>query len=325
MKDHRHDISTLYSCLVMGLVGLIIFITFPQTISKISAEEVATDTQTAKAIQIKPKPKPSVNPLNEIILNAKAAFVYDVTDQKVLFQKNAEVALPLASLTKIMTAITATEIALPGTVVTIDKNSLLQQGDSGLLDGERWTLEDLLKYTLVVSSNDGADAVAEALGSHDISADPKSSIATFVSYMNVKAKQISLKNTVFLNPTGLDESTLQAGAYGSARDTAFLLLYAITYHSSIFEPTRFSTFKINSIENIPHSGINTNILADKIPNLIAGKTGNSDLAGGNLAVVFDTAAKHRMIIVVLGSTYDGRFTDTSKLINTFNKISVNNQ
>lgn len=250
-----------------------------------------------------------------INLQAKAAYVYDLTSGKVLFAKNESVPLPLASLTKIMTTVTAADLAPLSTEVTIDAKSLMEDGDSGLYVNERWSLDKLLQYTLVASSNDGATAVASSLGIL-INPNTVDSEATFIGAMNAKAQALGLQNMRFSNASGLDLNPSEAGAYGSAHDVGHLLAYAIGHEPTLFEPTRYPSYAVVSNSNFTHTAENTDILTNKISGLVAGKTGYTDLAGGNLAVVFDAGIRHPIAVVVLGSTYDGRFEDVQTLVDT---------
>jgi len=258
----------------------------------------------------------SLDPFNDILLEAKAVFVFDVVRQEVLYARNEEAQLPLASLTKLMTVLVAEEILPEKATITITQDSLALEGDSGLLVGEKWRLEDLLGLTLLSSSNDGASAVAGVAGSFKSSFPDQwlKNKETFVYLMNKKAKDIGLTQTYFLNETGLDASRYAGGGYGSAKDIARLLEYSIQHVRSIIDVTRYTTLEFLSLNNINHIVSNTNKLVDSIPGLIASKTGFTDLSGGNLVVAFDAGINHPIIISVLGSTLEGRFRDIQKLV-----------
>jgi D-alanyl-D-alanine carboxypeptidase len=132
--------------------------------------------------------------------------------------------------------------------------------------------------------------------------------------MNKKAEELNLNQTYFLNETGLDVSKETAGAFGSANDVVKIIKYALKTNQDLFEATT------NNLT------INSNPYASTTTLLIASKTGLTDLAGGNLAIVFDAGFNHPIISVVLGSTEEGRFTDTQKLINAiFKYLTTNNQ
>lgn len=251
-----------------------------------------------------------------ISLEAKAAYVWDVNGQKALFTLNEEAQLPLASLTKLMTAIAAVEILPESSTVMIDDTALAQEGDSGLLTNERWNVKDLMRFMLVVSSNDGASAVANVAGLFKSSFPSRSgeSKKAFVKAMNEKVREIGLNQTYFINPTGLDTNGDIGGGYGSARDASLLLEYAIINASEIVEATRHDSLEFSSLSNINHTATNTNSRISTVPGLIASKTGFTDLAGGNLVIAFDAGLRHPIIISVLGSTQEGRFRDVEKLV-----------
>lgn len=260
---------------------------------------------------------PRIDPFANIKLIGKAAYVFDVAEQKPLFSYNEETQLPLASLTKLMTAVTVSKYMDAGDTVTIDPRSLEKDGDSGLLAFEEWRLKDLLDYTLTVSSNDGAAALAAAAGTAKIVRDSvgaQTPEQAFVDEMNALAKQIGLSQTYFVNETGLDSTTALSGGYGSARDTAHLLEYIIANNPSIMEATTYPSITVTSESNFIHTATNTDDAVPNIPELIASKTGYTDLAGGNLVIAFDAGVNHPIIVSVLGSTIDGRFSDVEQLV-----------
>jgi len=256
------------------------------------------------------------NVFKDISLEARAVFVWDVNKKEALYAINEDAQLPLASLTKLMTAITAADILPESSIVSIDRDAITKDGDSGLLENERWGFEDLIKFTLMVSSNDGASAIAGVAGllRSDFPVKGLESEKAFVHEMNEKVKEIGLTQTYFINPTGLDTNEIIGGAYGSARDIAKLLEYAVINNSEIIEVTRHAELNFSSLSNITHTAENTNSSINSIPGLIASKTGFTDLAGGNLVIAFDTGINRPIIIAVLGSTQEGRFRDIEKLV-----------
>jgi D-alanyl-D-alanine carboxypeptidase len=120
----------------------------------------------------------------------------------------------------------------------------------------------------------------------------------------------------FNNETGLDLSSSESGGYSSSRDVAFLFAYVLRNHPEILEATRHEIFNVKSENNIKHSATNTNIGIQNIPGLIASKTGYTDMAGGNLAIVFDPGVGRPIVVVALGSSEVGRFSDISLLTKT---------
>jgi serine-type D-Ala-D-Ala carboxypeptidase (penicillin-binding protein 5/6) len=258
----------------------------------------------------------SFKPFPEVTLEAKSAYVYDARTKEVLFAKNEETRMPLASITKLMSALVALELSPSYGTVTITPEALESDGDSGLRPGERWALKDLLDFSLLTSSNDGIRAVALALGALDRSTATTSEIIkSFVGEMNRKAGALDLKNTYFWNETGLDESEVKGGAYGTARDVTMLMEYIITYHPELIEATKESVMIFRSLDAIEHKANNTNDLASRIPGFLGSKTGFTNTAGGNLAFVFDADLGRPVIVSILGSSEQGRFNDAEKLIN----------
>ncbi|MDO8424245.1 MAG: serine hydrolase [bacterium] len=255
-------------------------------------------------------------PFPTVTLKARATYVYDVRTQTILFALNENIRMPLASLTKLMSALVAQELSPDYGTVTISREALLAEGDSGLKPGERWSLKDLLDFSLVASSNDGIRAVALAFGALDRSdAGTDEILDDFVRQMNVKAAALDLKNTYFWNETGLDESELKGGAYGTAKDMAVLLEHVINYYPGMLEATKASSVAISSLDGFTHTAENTNTLTSRIPGFLGSKTGFTNTAGGNLVLAFDPELGRPIIISILGSTEDGRFEDAETLIN----------
>lgn len=273
----------------------------------------------SKRNELSQKSQAQANPFKDIEISAKSAYVYDVRTKTVLYAKNQSERLPLASLTKVMSALVAVDIADEDTIVTVSPDALRSEGDSGLLGGERWRLRDLLDFSLTSSSNDGIRAVALAIGSEISGAtDTKTAEDAFIREMNIKADELQMKNTYYFNETGLDLPTEageagKGGAYGSAEDQAKLFEYVLSTHPSLLEATQEERFTVQSLD-ATHVAKNTDVLANVIPGLKASKTGFTDLAGGNLVIAFDPELDRLVIISVLGSSEKGRFTDMANLV-----------
>ncbi len=267
-----------------------------------------------------------IDPFENISLEATSAIVYDIMSGKIIFSRNSEKRLPLASITKVLSVITALDLLPDETIITIHSNNLLEEGDSGFYRDEKWKLKDLIDFTLTTSSNDGISAIAGAAGAFNLKTeDLNLELEDFILEMNKKAKQIGMINSIFYNETGLDIGSERGGGYSSAHDTALLFAYALKIHPEIFETTRQEKIEIHSLNNIIHSGKNTNDDLDAIPGIIASKTGFTDIAGGNLAIIFDPGVGRPVVVVVLGSSSEGRFTDVSLLTKkTFEYISLGN-
>lgn len=252
------------------------------------------------------------NPYLNITLEAKSAVVYNPDENRILYSHNAYQSMPLASVTKIMTALAAYESDSPWQEVVVSAEALATEGDSGLRRDERWQLADLIKFTLITSSNDGAAALAAVAGTDN-----------FVVKMNELAGQLSLEQTHFNNPTGLDLPGGQAGSYGSAFDVAKLMGYTLANHPEILTATKEANWSVISDSSFNHVASNTNRLAGYLPGLFASKTGYTVAAGGNLAVAVDLGLREPVIVVVLGSSEEGRFRDVSKLLNATSQLFNN--
>ncbi len=148
-------------------------------------------------------------------VSAKAAVLLDANDGRILYEKNALARLPMASTTKIMTALVALESASLDSVVTIPSAAVGVEGSSVYLTvGERLTLRELLYAVLLSSANDAATAVAIAISG---------SVESFADKMNATAARLGLRDTHFVNPHGLDAD----GHYTSALDLARLTACAL--------------------------------------------------------------------------------------------------
>ncbi len=276
-------------------------------------KKIVGGTKTEQIIEIKIPDYQSV--LNGI--QAKSFYVYDVLEKKVIFSKNEHLKLPLASITKLMSGLVILDIMPDTTIITIGKEDIDIEGDSGLKIGEKWKLKDLLEYSLMTSSNDGMHAMASSLNYY-LTLNSKDTIET----MNERARLLNLNDTFFINETGLDVDNNMSGAYSSAYDVSLLLENVIKNNPALISGTNNQKKDFVSESKIKHTAENTNVSVNEISGLLASKTGMTNLAGGNLAVVFDAGFMHPIVVVVLGSTIDGRFADVVKLSKiTLEKLS----
>lgn len=251
------------------------------------------------------------DPFTEINLRARSAIVLDIKTGEIIYAKNIHEKWPLASITKVMTALVA-ENLIPlatNTTVTIQPEDLSTEGDSGLDIGQTWKLKDLIDFSLIVSSNDGAHAIAGVAAA--------AGQKNFITAMNEQAASLKLNQTIFKNETGLDlPNEGGAGAQGSAENIARLFAYIYENKPNLLEATKQLNASIKPLNTEPHLITNTNEAINQIPGIIASKTGYTDLSGGNLAVIFDRGLNQPAVAVVLGSTQQGRFSDIITLAKT---------
>ncbi len=241
-------------------------------------------------------------------LSAKAVYVYDATDRAPLFAINENTPLPLASLTKIMTALVAKHDISQTEKIYISKNALSESGDTGLRTGEMWKIDDLISLMLISSSNDAAAAIREHF-------DAKNGTGSLIARMNEYGRELSLEQMTFYNESGLDNG-IMPGAIGTAAQTAQLFLIALRDAPEIMVMTTKSDIQLTRERGGSIHVENTNNLSTYVDDLLASKTGYTTLAGGNLGIVFRVPVYgHEIVAVVLGSTQEDRFTDMKFLIN----------
>jgi len=246
--------------------------------------------------------------INEIPILAKAVSVYNITQSKKIYGKNDGVSLPIASLAKIMTVTAGLNNYPKDSIVTLTSGAIRQAGDFGLLVGEEWKIEDLAKLTLISSANDGA----YMLGVGD----------EFIDKINNKIKRLGANNTLFLNSTGLDIDPTHPGAFASAEDVNTMATYARMAYPEIFATTVEPEINLTSVSGFQHNFKNTNIIIPKIPNILFSKTGFTELAGGSLVVIFKDKRGDEIAVTLLGSTFDGRFSDMEKIVEVLSGRSV---
>jgi D-alanyl-D-alanine carboxypeptidase len=153
---------------------------------------------------------------SEVSVSAKAAALIDVQSGRILYGKNLDKRMRIASLTKIITAIVAIESGKLDETVTVSKNAYRVEGSSIYLDlGEKQKLIDLVYAIMLRSGNDAATAIAEHVGG--------GSVQKFVGMMNAKVKELGLEGTHFANPHGLDAEDHYSTAYDMVQLTAYAL------------------------------------------------------------------------------------------------------
>ena len=260
-------------------------------------------------IKIPPKTeKPELN------LQVKADFSLklDKNNRKnILLADNADLPLPIASLTKLMTALIVfdnpEDYPLSG-IITVPGEAVKQSEDFGSLKmGDRLSVENLLHIMLIESSNDAAWALADVIGTDN-----------FVEKMNQKAEVLGLKNTYFINPTGLDidDSTPPSYNVSTAKDLAEISRYVLANYPAIFGISSLNSYEVlNAENNFHHLAINRNELLNLNSHVIGGKTGYTDTAGGCMILVLKDDNGNYIINVILGAvSQEARFEEMKKLI-----------
>lgn len=241
---------------------------------------------------------PSVGSLPVPIVSARAVFIEDLITNTVLYQKNANISLPIASTTKIMTALVGGEHFKQNTIFTIGNSVNIPGSKVGLSLGENLSFRSLLYGMLLNSGNDAAFAIAENY---------PGGVLGFVSAMNKKALDLNLHNTHFDNPAGFDSPN----HYSSAADLAKITEEAL----KDYQLTRIFATKETSIVSLDkkysHKLNNLNKLLTQMNGVLGVKTGTTEQAKENLVTLVERD-NHRVLVVVLGS--DDRFGETTGLI-----------
>lgn len=251
--------------------------------------------------------------ITDLILDARSAISYDAKTDKILYKKNSDKKLPIASLTKLMTAVVIVEnIDLAETVrvsgSAIEK-SVLAEGGKDLIANEVFKAGDLLKIMLIISSNDAAFAFDEHF---------KGKGLDLVKLMNDKTRDLGMTNSKFNDPAGLDDN-----AYSTAEDFLKITRYSLKYpliheilktqQTTVFGelPSRASGDYSAGVK-IPHNLNSTNKLLAELPEVVSGKTGFTDGALESMLLVTKSPENSYVISIILGS-YD-KFLYTKNLV-----------
>lgn len=230
--------------------------------------------------------------------SARSVLVKDLETDTILYQKDAALALPIASTTKIATALVASEYFKPNSDLTVNRGAEITGARIGLIKGENLSFRALLYGMLLNSGNDAAFTIAENY---------PGGVLGFVSAMNKKASELGLKNTHFENPAGFDN----AQHYSSASDLAKITEEALKNPqlSRIFATKETSILSLD--KKYQHQLYNLNKLLSDVKGVLGVKTGYTEEAKENLVTYVDRD-NHKILTVVLGS--DDRFGESTKLI-----------
>ncbi len=223
-------------------------------------------------------------------IDAKAALVLDVSTGRNLYQKNIQQRLPIASLTKIMTAIIVWERLKPDDVVTVAPTAMKVDGErQDLYKGEQLTVRSLMELMLIRSSNDAAYALRDFAKQQGID---------LIAEMNEKASELGMRSTHFTDPAGLDDA-----AYSTAEDLGKAVKYALQY-DAIWNVSRQPSATIQSVDGrILHEVQSTDQLLGVLSDIIGGKTGYTDGALGCMILIVNAShGDNKIIGIVLGST-----------------------
>jgi len=287
----------LFACTVSS--GLTSQIEAPDEQSDVSITIMETNAQNQEGDDTEVSETP------KFTVDAKAAILIEADTGKVLYTFNEHEPLPIASITKIMTMLLVMEAIDSGKIAPTDSVTVSayasKMGGSQvyLKEGEVFTVEELLKAVAVHSANDASVALAEAIAGSE---------EAFVSMMNEKAEELGMKNTRFLDCTGLTDE----GHYSTAADVAIMSRELIIKHPKIIHYTTIwhDTFRDGTFDLD-----NTNKLVKRYKGTTGIKTGFTNAAGFCLSASAEREGT-KLISVLLGAkTNDLRFSESARLLN----------
>jgi D-alanyl-D-alanine carboxypeptidase (penicillin-binding protein 5/6) len=253
----------------------------------------------AKVAQAEPSaPVPIAQNASQPNVYAASVYVVDATTGTVLYQKNADVARPIASLTKMMTVLTILRNHNQDEQVTVPQLEAYMQGDAlaGLTPGDTFVLKDLVAAALIPSDNDAADTLAI----YDSGTKEK-----FYGKMNTIAKEWGMTDATFASASGLQD----AGNLASAKDLATIARLGLK-NKLFSQLTATKTMKVTSGQGKVYTLETTNDLLDGVK-VFGVKTGYTPIAGECL-VTLSKINGHDIITVVLASP--DRFGETTRIL-----------
>ena len=224
-------------------------------------------------------------------IEAEYAILMD-KEGNVYFEREADTPVHIASITKIMTAVTALDSVPIETEITVSETAaFIGESSAWLQAGDTMPLSEALKALLVPSGNDAAQAIAESIGAimlQSEGSDPSDTDACcerFVDAMNAKAAELGMTNSVFTNPHGLDDGIYDADMHCSARDVAKMSAYAMQKQAirDITSLANASCLINRSGETITAEFESTDLLLDDYEGTCGIKTGFTDTAGACFA------------------------------------------
>jgi len=240
------------------------------------------------------------HPIAEVpAIKGRAAMVVDLTAGQIVFQQSQATRYPEASLTKMMTAMVAVDLAPLDAVITVPPAATqVEPNHMGISAGEQLTLRQLLEGMLLDSGNDAAEAIASGIVDR----------STFIDFMNQKAAQLHLRQSHFTNPSGLDDTD----HYSSAFDLAVMGATLLADYPDL--RTIVGSKQVSIYATPQHKAfnpINIDRLLWTYPGAIGIKPGYTGAAGYCLAAAA-TRNGRTILVIVLGSTQ--HFTDAATLL-----------
>ncbi len=236
-------------------------------------------------------------------IKAKSAILMEVSSGEILYEMNADEALPPASITKIMSlllvmeAIERKQLSVEDVITTSEHAAGMGGSQIWLKENESMTVDDMLKAAVIASANDATVALAEKIAGSE---------EGFVAAMNQRAKELGMNTTHFENATGLDAN----GHISSAHDVAVMSRELIKYPLI----KNYSTVWMESLRNGKTELVNTNKLVRFYEGTTGLKTGTTSSAGYCLSATAEREGLSLVAVIMNGESSDARFSGAKKLL-----------
>lgn len=258
-------------------------------------------------------------------ISAEAAILLDAETGKILYEKNADTVLGVASMSKMMTEYIVLEAISEGKIEwdqTVQINEYVHNlskaaglSNVGLTQGENYTVKELYEAMAIFSGNAATVALAELVSGSE---------KNFVELMNKKAAELGMTDYTFVNASGLNNSNLlgviPAGGQNdenvmSARDTAILAYRLLTDFPEVLETSSQPTLTFRDGEEYPNFNWMLPGLIFEYKGVDGLKTGSTDFAGYCFTATAERDGQRYISVVMKSSTKNERFTDTAKILN----------
>ncbi len=260
----------------------------------------------ADSVLISEYPDDTYEPIKDILqLKCKSAILMEASTGRVIYEQNADEALPPASVTKVMTLLLVMEavedgkIKLDDMVSTSERAASMGGSQIYLEVGEQMSVEDMLKSVVIASANDAACALAEFVSGSE---------EAFVKAMNDRAAELGMKNTVFENTNGLDDTA--ESHLTSARDIAIMSAELIK-HKKILE---YSSIWMDTVRNGLFGLTNTNRLVRFYKGCTGLKTGSTSKAGFCISATAERDGVSLICVIMGAETRDVRNQAATSLL-----------
>ena len=239
-----------------------------------------------------------------LALNCRAAILVEQHSGKVLYEMEADLQMPIASITKVMTLLLTFEAVQKGqltmdTPVPVSEHAYHMGGSQIWLEpGEQFTLDEMIKAICVSSANDAAVAVAELVGGSE---------QGFVQSMNARAAELGMTNTHFVNACGLDAE----GHLSSARDVALMSREILLHHSEVRD---YCSVWMDTLRGGATQLVNTNKLLKSYTGITGLKTGTTGKAGVCISASAERDGLRLIAVVLEAASGKERFQAATTLL-----------